>query len=154
MPIEPPENNTEYNSLTNYYTSSEIEIVTPPYDTGYLTGPGQIFAFPFAVAANTRVIFNIMHTRTYREDFSLACWFSSGLKVPVLTYPNDTYYISLQRANRAFCLQDINYSGSMATPTHDTYTILVEPGDYYFQVQNRVNAVNKFEFVQQIVQLT
>ena len=143
-----------YNPITNPYVDPPIVTVTPPYDTGFEIRPNQIYVFPVTLAADTRLVFNVMHTQNFREDFTLGCWFSTQPNIPVLFYENLIYDISIPRINRAFALQDINYTGSMVIPPVGTSTISVIPGEYFFNVQNRVNGLNKFEFLLQTVELT
>lgn len=137
----------------NYSSASptgvpSVEFVLPPYSTGYSPLASQVYVFPFILAANTQVVFNAIHTARERQDYTLYGWFSTSPLVPVLFYSDRVYEISLVRGNRRFGMQDINYSGT-CVPNPNINLILAEPGQYYFQIGNRTNATNKFEFVYQ-----
>lgn len=128
--------------------------IEPPYATGYQVNPNQVFVFPFTVGFHQRVIFNLRHTSTLVQDYTLACWFSTAPFDPVLFYPNREIKTSLlKRMNLQFAMQDANYNGSQKIPPTGIRTIAMIPGIYYYNVENLTGQINKFDFVFQTVDL-
>ena len=144
---------TQINPITGDNMGPGFEFVLPPYSSGYSPLSNQIYIFPFTLAANTRVVFNTMHTDCERQDYTLYSWFSIQPVVPVMFYENRTYEISLVRGSRPFGMQDVNYTGTNI-PSPRISMMYAQPGNYYFQIGNRTNYTNKFEFIQTIDTLT
>jgi hypothetical protein len=128
--------------------------VNSPYASGYSPLSGETYIFPFTLLENTRVVFNTMHSNIERQDYTLCSWFSTKPITPVIFYQNRVYEMSLIRSNRSFALQDQNYHGSATSLDSRTSVIYTEPGNYYFQINNRTNYTNKFELSYQIITLT
>lgn len=128
--------------------------ISPPYSTGYQVNSNQVFVFPFTVGLNQRIVFTLRHTFNETQDYTLACWFSTDPYDPVLFYANRTYQTHLlKRMNLHFAMQDINYNGSQKTPPTGMRTVYMNPGIYYYNVENLTGHINKFDFVFQTVDL-
>jgi hypothetical protein len=122
--------------------------ICPPYCMGYEVHQNQVLVFKFTVGQNQRIIFNVRQTCATVQDYTLACWFSTLPYNPVMFYYNRTYQTHLlKRMSLQFALQDINYTGSCRKPPMGTRTIAVEPGIYYYNIQNLTGHINKFDFV-------
>lgn len=129
-------------------TAPHIVTINQPYSSGYLIGPGQIASFPVIVGYHQRILFNVIHTARHLQDYTLACWFSSTVlpNDKVLFYANRTYSIHLLKSKaQQFALQDINYTGC-DKPQASVRMIDVEPGMYYYNIENLTGYINKFEF--------
>jgi hypothetical protein len=128
-------------------TAPYIVTINQPYASGYQVGPNQVFCFPFLVGQNQRIMYNALHTSYNVQDYTLAAWFSTAPYNPVLFYSNRTYIVHLlKRKASQFALQDINYVGPQQYPPPSVRTIDVEPGMYYFNIENLTGHINKFEF--------
>jgi len=127
-------------------TAPRIVTINQPYSSGYSVGPNQVYCFPVTLGQNQRIMFNTIHTSYNVQDYTLGCWFSTVPYNPVLFYPDRVYQVHLlkQKAQQ-FALQDINYNGSCAVPKSVRYLEL-EPGMYYYNIENLTGHINKFEF--------
>jgi hypothetical protein len=149
-PLTPGEDPTDLPLPANPF----LVHIHPPFCDGYQVNPNQVFVFKFIVGHSQRIIFNVRQTSLTVQDYTLACWFSTKPYNPVLFYYNRTYQVHLlKRMNLQFAMQDINYDGSCKKPPIGMRTIAVEPGIYYYNVENLTGHINKFDFVFQTVDL-
>lgn len=127
-------------------TAPYIVTINQPYCSGYEIGPGQLYCFPVTVGYHQRILFNCIHTARNLQDYTLNCWFSTAPHDPVMFYKNRTYAVHLLKSKaQQFALQDKNYTGCEKHPPASVRYITVEPGTYYFNIENITGYKNKFE---------
>lgn len=128
-------------------TAPRIVFINQPYACGYEVGPNQTICFPIMVGSSQRILFNVIHTAIRLQDYTLWCWFSTAPFDPVLFYKNRTFRTSLLKGKATqYALQDINYNGSCKLAPPGVRMVDVEPGMYYYNIENVTGYVNKFEF--------
>lgn len=123
--------------------TSPIITINSPYQISYEIEHNQILTFPIELTTMKRIQINAIHAAP-TQDFSLLCWFSTQPNTPVIFYDNCKYHVNLQKKlGSFFVIQDVNID---QMPAAYVMTHKLEPGTYYFNVYNIVNAKNTFGF--------
>lgn len=112
--------------------------INQPYVSQYDLLGLQVHVYSIDLLANQRITFSLIHMSKEIQDYTIGCWFSLTPLENVIRQPNSSYYFSLEHnGTKHFSLQDKNNIDNNFTP--DRIIFYLNPGRYYFNIENKMN---------------
>lgn len=98
-----------------------------------------------------RFIFNLFHIDQFKTDYVISTWFSTTPFENNIRYKNNKNRLYLQRSlPLVTSIKDRDYVNPQSTAI-ESYTIEVEKGKYYYNVQNMTGSPTLFKVTKEEV---